>query len=88
MDMREQVVISQVISMAGEGIAVRQNTVGINKKNKPCLLEKGNQVKISKNPFMIDQDGNVYIILLDQYYRYLAIRLSDYITDIHVSDQG
>ena len=88
MDMREQVVVRQVISMAGQFITVRWDTVGFNKQNKLCLLEKGNQLKISKNPFLIDQQGNVYIILLDQSYNYLAIKLSDYITDIYVSDQG
>ncbi len=88
MDMREQLVMNQVISMAGQVIAVRQNTVGINKKNKFFLLEEGSQVKISKNPFMIDQEGNVYVIVLDQSYKYLAIGLSDYITDVHVSGQG
>jgi hypothetical protein len=88
MDMREQVVVRQVISMAGQSVTVRWNTVGFNKQNKLCLLEKGNQLKISKNPFLIDQQGNVYVILLDQGYKYLAIKLSDYISDIYVSDQG
>jgi hypothetical protein len=88
MDMREQLVINQVISMAGQVIALRQNTVGITKKNKYFLLEEGSQVKISKNPFMVDQEGNVYVIVLDKSYKYLAIRLTDYITDVHVSSQG
>ena len=88
MDMREQLVINQVISMAGQVIALRQNTVGITKKNKYFLLEEGTQVKISKNPFMVDQEGNVYVIVLDKSYKYLAIRLTDYITDVHVSSQG
>ena len=87
MDMREQVVVRQVIAMAGQSVTVRWNTVGINKQKKLCLLEKGNQLKISKNPFLIDLAGNVYVILLDQSYKYLAIKLSDYITDIYVSDQ-
>ena len=88
MDIREQLVIDQVISMAGQVIAVRQNTVGITKKNKFFLLEEDSQVKISKNPFMVDQEGNVYVIVLDKSYKYLAIRLSDYITDVHASGQG
>ena len=88
MDMREQLVINQVISMAGQVIALRQNTVGITKKNKYFLLEEGSQVKISKNPFMVDQEGNVYVIVLDKSYKYLAIRLTGYITDVHVSSQG
>jgi hypothetical protein len=88
MDMREQLVINQVITMAGQVIALRQNTVGITKKNKYFLLEEGSQVKISKNPFMVDQEGNVYVIVLDKSYKYLAIRLTDYITDVHVSSQG
>ena len=88
MDKREQLVINQVISMAGQVIALRQNTVGITKKNKYFLLEEGSQVKISKNPFMVDQEGNVYVIVLDKSYKYLAIRLTDYITDVHVSSQG
>jgi hypothetical protein len=87
MDICEQVVVRQVISMAGQSVTVRWNTVGFYKQNKLCLLEQGNQLKISKNPFLIDQQGNVYVILLDQSYKYLAIKLSDYISDIHVSDQ-
>ena len=87
MGLHEQAVVRQVISMAGQLIAVRRDTVGISKKLRICLLQEGDQLRISKNPLLFDQKRTVYIALLDQAYRHVAIRLSDYITDIHVSDK-
>jgi hypothetical protein len=88
MEVREQAVVSQVISMAGQVIAVRRDTVAINKKLRLRLLQEGDQLRISKNPIRFDQKRNIYVALLDSSYSNLAIKLSDYITDIHVSDQG
>ena len=88
MEAREQAVVSQVISMAGQVIAVRRDTVAINKKLRLRLLQEGDQLRISKKPIRFDKKRNIYIALLDNSYNNLAIKLSDYITDIHVSDQG
>jgi hypothetical protein len=88
MEAREQAVVSHVISMAGQVIAVRRDTVAINKKLRLRLLQEGDQLRISKKPIRFDKKRNIYIALLDNSYNNLAIKLSDYITDIHVSDQG
>ena len=88
MNMREQVAVEQVISRAGQAVTVREPTIAFGKKNTTCLLEKGSHLKISKHPLQIDEDGNVQVILLNQSNKYLFLRLSDYITAIHVSQYG
>ena len=88
MGIREQQAVQEVLSMAGQVITVRRDTVAFNKRLKPWLLQKGVQVRISKNPVLFDQAGNIYISLLDKSYNNLAIMLPNYITDIHVSNEG
>jgi hypothetical protein len=83
MDMREQAVVRQVISSAGQVVTVRRDTVATGKKSIPCYLKKGGQVKISTNPLRIDPAGGVQINVLDQRDKYLSIKLSDYIRDIY-----
>jgi hypothetical protein len=88
MGRREQVAARQVISRAGQVVTVRQDTVATGKKSIPCYLKKGRQVKISTNPLRIDPAGDVQVNVLDLSDKYLTIKLSDYIRDIYVSDQG
>lgn len=83
MNMREQAVVRQVISSAGQVVTVRRDTVATGKKSIPCYLKKGRQVKISTNPLRIDPAGDVQINVLDQRDKYLSIKLSDYIRDIY-----
>jgi hypothetical protein len=87
MSMREQAVVRQVISMAGQVVTVRLDTIAFGKKSRPCYLEKGSQVKISKNPLRLEPEGGVQVIVLDQSNKYLSITLSDYIRDIYINDQ-
>jgi hypothetical protein len=89
MGRREQVAARQVISRAGQVVTVRQDTVATGKKSRPCYLKKGSQMKISTtSPLRIDPAGDAQVNVLDQSNKYLTIKLSDYIRDIYVSDQG
>ena len=85
MNMREQSAVEQVMSRAGQAVTVREPTIAFGKNNTSTFLEKGSQMKISKHPLRLDQNGNVRVVLLDQSNKYLCLRLSDYIAAIHVS---
>ena len=82
MDMHEQSIVRQVLAMPGEVVLVRQDTFSTDKKNNPCYLEKGRQVRISENPLTLDRQGDVRINILDECDKSLSMRLSDYIEDI------
>ena len=86
MDIREQAAVKQVLSMAGRVITVRRDTVAINRKLKLCLLQEGDQIRISKNPILFDEERNIYVALLDSNYNDLALKLADYLTDIYAAD--
>jgi len=83
MGIREQDAVQEVLSMAGQVITVRRDTVAINKKLKPWLLQEGDRIRISKNPIIFDKQQNIYVALLDSDYNIFAIKLRDYLTDIH-----
>ena len=87
MDIREQAAVKQVLSMAGRVITVRRDTVAINRKLKLCLLQEGDQIRISKNPILFDEERNIYVALLDSNYNDLALKLADYLTDIYAADE-
>ena len=82
MSMHEQSIVKQVPAMSGETVIVRQNTFALDKKNNPCHLEEGRQVRISENPLTLDRQGDVRINILDESDKPLSMRLSDYIEDI------
>ena len=85
MNMREQSAVEQVMSRAGQAVTVREPTIAFGKKNTSTFLEKGSQMKISKHPLRLDENGNVRVVLLNQSNKYIFLRLSDYIASIHVS---
>lgn len=88
MDAQEQAVVRRIISMAGQAVPVRQDTVAIDRKYKPRYLEQGRQVRIAENPFYMDSRGGARIIVSDENNQQLFIKLSDYLQDIHAADQG
>jgi hypothetical protein len=85
MNMREQAAVMQVMSQPGQAVTVREPTIAFGKKSTVFLLEKGSHLQISKHPLHLDEDGNVQVILLNQSNKHLFLRLSDYITAIHVN---
>jgi hypothetical protein len=82
MNKRDQAAVTQVLSQAGQAVTVHEPTIAFG-KNAFLLLEKGSQVKISKHPLRLDDNGNVQVIVFDQSNKYLFLRLSDYIGAIH-----
>jgi hypothetical protein len=84
MEMHEQRVVRQVISMAGEAVPVQNDTIGIGKNNTPRYLEKGTLIRISASPLLPDHQGVVHIKVFDERNQSLSLRLSDYIRDIYV----
>jgi hypothetical protein len=82
MNKRDQFAVMQVISQAGQAVTVREPTMAIG-KNTFSLLGKGSQVKLSKHPLRLDENGNVQVIVVDQSNKCLFLRLSDYISAIH-----
>jgi hypothetical protein len=87
MELHEQMLVRQIISMAGQVVPVRQDTIAFDKKNAPCYLQKGRRLKISENPFSFGSGGPMHVNVVDEKSKYLSIRLSDYIRDIYVNDQ-
>jgi hypothetical protein len=85
MNLREQSAVKQVMSRTGQAVTVREPTIAFDKKNTSTFLEKGSQMKISKHPLRLDENGNVRVVLLDQGNKYIFLRLSDYIASIHAS---
>ena len=83
MDVQQQLAVKRIISKAGQVVPVRQDTIAIGRKYKPCYLYQGKQVTISENPLSFDAQGNAHIIVIDESSNYLSIRLSDYLLDIY-----
>jgi hypothetical protein len=82
MNQHDQATVTQVLSQAGQTVTVREPTIAFG-KNAFSRLGKGSQVKISKHPLRLDENGNVQVIVVDQSNKYLFLRLSDYISAIH-----
>ena len=85
MGMREQSIVKQILTMAGDAVLIQQHTFAIDKKNHPCYLEKGKKVRISENPLIFDRQGDAHINILDETDKSLSMRLSDYIEDIYAN---
>ena len=83
MDVQQQVVVKQIISMAGQAVPVKSDTIAIDRNHKPYYLGQGKQVKISENPLLFDTKGNAHIIVIDESDHDIFIKLSDYILDIY-----
>ena len=75
----------QILAMAGDAVLVEQDTFGIDRKNNPRYLRRGQEVRISKNPLTFDGEGEARIRILDKSNNILSMRLSDFIHDIHVN---
>ena len=56
----------QILAMAGDAVLVEQDTFGIDRKNNPRYLRRGQEVRISKNPLTFDGEGEARIRILDK----------------------
>ncbi len=83
MSAQDESIARQVLAMAGDAVLVEQDTFGIDRKNKPRYLRRGQEVTISKNPLTFDIEGEARIGILDESGNVLSMRLSDFVHDIH-----
>jgi hypothetical protein len=82
MNMREQLAAKQVLSQAGQTVAVRQSTIAFGKDCVFRFLEKGSHVKLSKHPLQLDENGTVEVVLHEHSNKYMFLPLSDYLAAI------
>jgi len=85
MSVQDESKARQILAMAGDAVFVEQDTFGIDRKNNPRYLRRGQEVRISKNPLTLDLEGEARIRVLDESDNILSMRLSDFIHDIHAN---
>jgi hypothetical protein len=85
MSAQDEAIARQILAMAGDAVLVEQDTFGIDRKNNPRYLRRGQEVKLSKNPLTFNLEGEARICILDESDNYLSMRLSDFIHDIHAN---
>jgi len=87
MSVQDESIARQILAMAGDTVLVEADTFGLDRKNSPRYLRRGQEVRISKNPLTFDGEGEARIRILDKSNNILSMRLSDFIHDIHVNSQ-
>jgi hypothetical protein len=85
MSTQDEYIARQVLAMAGDVLVVEQDTFGIDRKNKPRYLRRGQEVTISRDPLTFDLKGEARIRILDEGGKALSMRLSDFAHDIHAN---
>lgn len=88
MSVQDEAIARQILAMAGAVVLVEQDTFGIDRKNNPRYLRRGQEVRISKNPLTFDLEGETRIRILDASDNILSMRLTDFVHDIQAGPQG
>jgi hypothetical protein len=82
MSAHDELLLRHILVMAGAAVLVEQDTFGIDRKNNPHYLLKGQEVKVAKNPLTFDPQGEAHVSILDESENILSMRLSDFVHDI------
>ena len=85
MSAHDERLLRQILAMSGDAVLVEQDTFGIDRKNSPHYLRRGEEVKVATNPLTFDSQGEAHVSILDQSDNILSMRLSDFVHDIQAN---
>ena len=85
MSAHDELLLRQILAMAGDAVHVEQDTFGIDRNNNPHYLRRGQEVMVAKNPLTFDPQGEAHISILDEGGIILSMRLSDFVHDIQAN---
>ena len=85
MSVHDERLLRKILGMAGDAVLVEQDTFGIDRKNSPRYLRRGQEVKVAKNPLAFDSQGEAHVSIIAKSEIILSMRLSDFVHDIQVN---
>jgi hypothetical protein len=85
MSAHDELLLRQILAMAGDAVHVEQDTFGIDQKNNPHYLRRGQEVMVAKTPLTFDPQGEAHVSILDEDGIILSMRLSDFVHDIQAN---
>lgn len=85
MPAHDELLLRQILAMAGDAMLVEHNSFGIDRKNSPHYLRRGQEVRVAKNPLTFDRQGEAHVSILDKSENILSMRLSDFVHDIQTN---